>query len=147
MPCQAQWVRSAQLPCSCPLIRFSLDVTELGSDPEQDDVEKRSQSCLQPHVSLQLPKGERGAWSSSQAGTVIKVEIEPLRPDLVASPGLQEVVSVEGWAQQGKLGVQKAAHTGVSCRLDSFNASVEPGGLQESQQGWAFSDKLPYLVG
>ncbi|RMC00895.1 hypothetical protein DUI87_22581 [Hirundo rustica rustica] len=72
--------------------RFSLDVTELGSDPEQDDVEKRSQSCLQPHVSLQLPKGERGAWSSGRGGTVIKVEIEPLHPDLVASPSLQEVL-------------------------------------------------------
>lgn len=59
-------------------------------------MEKRSQSCLQPHVSLQLPKGELGAWSSSQGGTVIKVEIEPLHPDLVASPGLQEVVSGEG---------------------------------------------------
>lgn len=47
----------------------------------------------------------------------------------------------------GKLGVQTAAYTGVSCRLDSFNASVEPGDLQESQQGWAFPDKLPHLVG
>lgn len=144
--------RSAQVcseASSCPLLRFSLDVTELGSDPEQDDVEKRSQSCLQPHVSLQLPKGEQGAWSSSRGGTVIKVEIEPLHPDLVASPSLQEVVSVQGWVwgQQGKLGVQNAASTGVSCMLDSFNDSVEPGGLQESQQGWAFSDKLPHPVG
>lgn len=132
MPCWAQCVRAAQI-CSeasfCPLIRFSLDVTELGSDPEQDDVEKRSQSCLQPHVSLQLPKGEQGAWSSSRGGTVIKVEIEPLHPDLVARPSLQEVVSVEAWAQgqQGKLGVQKAAYTGVSCQLDSFNARRSAG--------------------
>lgn len=111
---RAQCARSAQV-CSeasfCPLIRFSLDVTELGSDPEQDDVEKRSQSCLQPRVSLQLPKGGQGAWSSSRGGTVIKVEIEPLHPDLVASPSLQEVVSGEGWArgQQGKLRVQKSS--------------------------------------
>lgn len=130
MPCWAQHVRSAQVcseASSCPLIRFSLDVTELGSDPEQDDVEKRSQSCLQPHVSLQLPRGERGAWSSSRGGTVIKVEIEPLCPDLMASPSLQEVVSVKGWArgQQAKLRVQ----------ISSIHRCQLQAGLLQRQRG------------
>lgn len=117
----------------------------MGSDPEQEDVEKGSQPCPQPCVSLQLPKGELETWSSGGGGMVIKVEIEPLRPNLTVSPGLEEAVSVRGlraYWQQGKLGVQQATHAGVSCRLDSFDASVEPGmpgGLQESQQGWAFS--------
>lgn len=117
----------------------------MGSDPEQEDVEKRSQSCPQPRVSLQLPKGELETWSSGRGGMVIKVEIEPLHPNLMVSSGLEEVVSVRGlgvYWQQGKLGVQKATHTGVSSRLDSFDASIEPGmpgGLQESLQGWAFS--------
>ncbi|KAM9265295.1 rho guanine nucleotide exchange factor 18 [Morus bassanus] len=70
--------------------RFSLDATEMGSDAEQEDVEKRSQSCPQPGVSLQLPKGELETWSSGGGGMVIKVEIEPLRPNLVVSPGSEE---------------------------------------------------------
>ncbi|GAB0200629.1 rho guanine nucleotide exchange factor 18 [Grus japonensis] len=71
--------------------RFSLDATEMGSDPEQEDVEKGSRSCPQPHVSLQLPKGELETWSSGRGGMVIKVEIEPLCPNLTVSPGMEEV--------------------------------------------------------
>ncbi|XP_069734381.1 rho guanine nucleotide exchange factor 18 isoform X1 [Phaenicophaeus curvirostris] len=71
--------------------RFSLDVTEISSDPEQEDVEKRNQARLQPLVSLQLPKGEPESWSSSGGGVVIKVEIEPLHPNLMVSRGSEEV--------------------------------------------------------
>ncbi|XP_048143743.1 rho guanine nucleotide exchange factor 18 isoform X1 [Corvus hawaiiensis] len=117
--------------------RFSLDVTELGSDPEQDDVEKRSQSCLQPHVSLQLPKGELGAWSSSRGGTVIKVEIEPLHPDLVASPGLQQVKCVSTEKRLRSKSVPSACETIASPQIPhSFNTSlpavegVEPPALE-----------------
>ncbi|KAL2294977.1 hypothetical protein Nmel_018121, partial [Mimus melanotis] len=117
--------------------RFSLDVTELGSDPEQDDVEKRSQSCLQPHMSLQLPKGERGAWSSSRGGTVIKVEIEPLHPDLVASPSLQEVKCVSSGKRLRSKSVPSACETIASPHIpQSFNTSlpavegVEPPALE-----------------
>ncbi|XP_066422718.1 rho guanine nucleotide exchange factor 18-like [Molothrus aeneus] len=117
--------------------RFSLDVTELGSDPEQDDVEKRSQACLQPHVSLQLPRGERGAWSSSRGGTVIKVEIEPLHPDLVASPSLQEVKCVSNGKRLRSKSVPSACETIASPQIPhSFNTSlpavegVEPPALE-----------------
>ncbi|XP_014738473.1 PREDICTED: rho guanine nucleotide exchange factor 18 isoform X3 [Sturnus vulgaris] len=117
--------------------RFSLDVTELGSDPEQDDVEKRSPSCLQPHVSLQLPKGERGAGSSSRGGTVIKVEIEPLHPDLVASPSLQEVKCVSNGKRLRSKSVPSACETIASPQIPhSFNTSlpavegVEPPALE-----------------
>ncbi|XP_039942480.1 rho guanine nucleotide exchange factor 18 isoform X2 [Hirundo rustica] len=117
--------------------RFSLDVTELGSDPEQDDVEKRSQSCLQPHVSLQLPKGERGAWSSGRGGTVIKVEIEPLHPDLVASPSLQEVKCVSSRKRLRSKSVPLACETVASPQIPhGFNTSlpavegVEPPALE-----------------
>lgn len=77
-----------------PRFRFSLDAREMGSDAEQEDVEKGSQSCPQPCVSLQLPKGELESWSSGGGGTVIKVEIEPLRPNLTVIPGSEEAVSV-----------------------------------------------------
>ncbi|XP_066192389.1 rho guanine nucleotide exchange factor 18 [Sylvia atricapilla] len=117
--------------------RFSLDVTELGSDPEQDDVEKRSQSCLQPHVSLQLPKGEQGPWSSSRGGTVIKVEIEPLCPDLVASPSLQDVKCVSNGKRLRSKSVPSACETVASPKIPhSFNTSlpavegVEPPALE-----------------
>ncbi|KAF4789947.1 Rho guanine nucleotide exchange factor 18 [Turdus rufiventris] len=117
--------------------RFSLDVTELGSDPEQDDVEKRSQSCLQPHVSLQLPKGEQGAWSGSRGGTMIKVEIEPLHPDLVASPSLQEVKCVSNGKRLRSKSVPSACETIASPQIPhSFNTSlpavegVEPPALE-----------------
>uniref|UniRef100_A0A8B9F505 Uncharacterized protein n=1 Tax=Amazona collaria TaxID=241587 RepID=A0A8B9F505_9PSIT len=76
--------------------RFSLDATEMGSDPEQEDMEKGTQSCPEPCVSLQLPKGELEAWSSSRGSTVIKVEIEPLHLSPTVSPALEEVVSVRG---------------------------------------------------
>lgn len=101
----------------------------MGSDPEQEDVEKGSQSCPQPRVSLQLPKGERETWSSGGGGVVIKVEIEPLRPTLTVSPGLEEAVSVRGQA-----GVQKVTQAGGSCRLDLFDASVELGTLGGPQE-------------
>lgn len=113
----------------------------MGSDPEQEDVEKESQCLTQPpRVPLQLPKGELEAWSSGGGGMVIKLEIEPLHPRLAVSHGPEQAVSVwglcAGW-QQGKLRVQKATHMGVSCRLDSFNASIQPGragSLQEAHQ-------------
>jgi len=82
----------------------------MGSDPEQEDEEKGSQSCPQPRVSLQLPKGELETWSSGAGGMVIKVEIEPLHPNLMVSPGLEEAVSVRGmraYGQQGKLGCRQ----------------------------------------
>lgn len=124
----------------------------MGSDPEQEDVEKGSQSCPQPCVPLQLPKEELETWTSDRGGMVIKVEIEPLRPNLVVSPGLEEVVSVQGlcaYRQQGKLGVQKVTNVGVSCRQDTFDANIKPGmpgGLQESQLS-LLQDKLPLLAG
>ncbi|KAM8986846.1 rho guanine nucleotide exchange factor 18 isoform 1-T1 [Ara ararauna] len=71
--------------------RFSLDATEMGSDPEQEDMGKGTRSCPQPRVSLQLPKGELEAWSSSRGSTVIKVEIEPLHLSPTVSPALEEV--------------------------------------------------------
>ncbi|RLV90678.1 hypothetical protein DV515_00014356 [Chloebia gouldiae] len=129
--------------------RFSLDVTELGSDPEQDDVEKRSQSCLQPHVSLQLPKGERGAWSSSRGGTVIKVEIEPLCPDLVASPSLQEVKCVSNGKRLRSKSVPSACETVASPQIPhSFNTSlpavegVEPPALEMLEKDHVSPDQV-----
>lgn len=120
----------------------------MGSDPEQEDVEKGSQSCPKPRVSLQLPKGERETWSSGGGGVVIKVEIEPLRPNLSVSPGLEEAVSVRGQA-----GVHKSAHAGGSCRLDPFDAalstrrsagtSVSPGFLCSGTNGPFLQNKGP----
>lgn len=75
-----------------------MDTTERGSDPEQEEVEKGSGSCAQPRVSLQLPGGKQGAWSSSAGSMVIKVQIEPLRPGGTASLGSGEAVSVRGGA-------------------------------------------------
>ncbi|KAJ7398118.1 Rho guanine nucleotide exchange factor 18 [Pitangus sulphuratus] len=115
--------------------RFSLDVTEMGSDPEQEDVEKRSQPCPQPHVSLQLPKAGLGAWSSSRAGTVIKVEIEPLLPKLTVGPGLQEVKCVGSGKRLRSKSVPAACETSPQIPL-SFNTSlavvegVEPPALE-----------------
>lgn len=57
---------------------------------------KGIQPCPQPRVSLQLPKEPGEPWSSGGAGVVIKVEIEPLLPNLTVSPGLEEAVSVRG---------------------------------------------------
>lgn len=75
-----------------------MDTTERGSDPEQEEAEKGSGSCAQPRVSLQLPGGKQGAWSSSAGSMVIKVQIEPLRPGGTASLGSGEAVSVRGGA-------------------------------------------------
>ncbi|XP_050177337.1 rho guanine nucleotide exchange factor 18 isoform X2 [Myiozetetes cayanensis] len=117
--------------------RFSLDVTEMGSDPEQEDVEKRSQPCPQPHVSLELPKAGLGAWSSSRAGTVIKVEIEPLLPKLTVGLGLQEVKCVGSGKRLRSKSVPAACETAASPQIPlSFNTSlavvegVEPPALE-----------------
>ncbi|KAJ7412311.1 Rho guanine nucleotide exchange factor 18 [Willisornis vidua] len=105
--------------------RFSLDVTEMGSDPEQDDVEKRSQSCPQAHVSLQLPTGALGAWS--RAGTVVKVEIEPLHPQLMVSPGVQDLECVSSGKRLRSKSVPSACEIIVSPQIPcSFNTSPPP---------------------
>ncbi|XP_071434082.1 rho guanine nucleotide exchange factor 18 isoform X1 [Pithys albifrons albifrons] len=115
--------------------RFSLDVTEMGSDLEQEDVEKRSQSCPQPHVSLQLPTGALGAWS--RAGTVVKVEIEPLHPQLMVSPGVQDLECVSSGKRLRSKSVPSTCEIIVSPQIPcSFNTSppsvegVEPPALE-----------------
>ncbi|PKU36036.1 rho guanine nucleotide exchange factor 18 [Limosa lapponica baueri] len=77
--------------------RFSLDATEMGSDPEQEDVEKGSQSCPPPCVSLQPPKGELESWRGG--GRVTKVEIEPLHPNLAVSPSSEEAMGLSADAE------------------------------------------------
>ncbi|XP_042650673.1 rho guanine nucleotide exchange factor 18 isoform X3 [Tyto alba] len=109
--------------------RFSLDATEMGSDPEQEDVEKGSQSCPQPRVSLQLPKGELETWSSSGGSTVIKVEIEPLCPILMVSPGLEEAEHGSNKKRLRSKSVPSACETVASpqipCRFDTSLPAVE----------------------
>ncbi|XP_009893462.1 PREDICTED: rho guanine nucleotide exchange factor 18 [Charadrius vociferus] len=117
--------------------RFSLDATEMGSDPEQEDVEKGSRSCPQPCVSLQLPKGELETWSSDGGGMVIKVEIEPLRPHLTVSPGLEEAECGSNGKRLRSRSVPSACETVASPRIPcSFDTSlpavegVEPPALE-----------------
>lgn len=117
--------------------RFSLDATEMGSDPEQEDMEKRTQSCPQPRVSLQLPKGELEAWSSSRGSTVIKVEIEPLRASPTVSPGSEETECGGNGKRLRSKSVPSACETVVSLQTPcSFNTSlpaveaVEPPALE-----------------
>ncbi|XP_068277057.1 rho guanine nucleotide exchange factor 18 isoform X1 [Nyctibius grandis] len=117
--------------------RFSLDATEMGSDPEQEDVEKRSQSCPQPCVSLQLPKGELETWSSGGGGMVIKVEIEPLCPNLTVSAGLEEAECGSNGKRLRSKSVPSACETVASPQIPcSFNSSlpavegVEPPALE-----------------
>ncbi|KAM6189396.1 rho guanine nucleotide exchange factor 18 [Sarcoramphus papa] len=117
--------------------RFSLDATEMGSDPEQEDVEKGSQSCPQPRMSLQLPKGELETWSSSGGGMVIKVEIEPLRPNLTVSPGLEEAECGSNGKRLRSKSVPSACETVASPQIPcSFDTSlpamegVEPPALE-----------------
>ncbi|XP_051495343.1 rho guanine nucleotide exchange factor 18 isoform X3 [Apus apus] len=107
--------------------RFSLDTTETGSDPEQEDVQK-GQSCPQPRVSIHLPKGELETWSSSsRAGTVIKVEIEPLHPSLMLSPGTQERACGTNGKRLRSKSVPSACETVVSPQIPcSFNTSLPP---------------------
>ncbi|XP_074934203.1 rho guanine nucleotide exchange factor 18 isoform X3 [Phalacrocorax aristotelis] len=109
--------------------RFSLDATEIGSDAEQEDVDKRSQSCLQPGVSLQLPKGELETWSSGAGGMVIKVEIEPLRPNLAVSPGLEEGERGSNGKRLRSKSVPSAcemvASPQIPCGLDTSLPAVE----------------------
>ncbi|XP_057256292.1 rho guanine nucleotide exchange factor 18 isoform X4 [Pezoporus wallicus] len=94
--------------------RFSLDATEMGSDAEQEDMEKGTPSCPQPRVSLQPPKGELEAWSSSRGSTVIKVEIEPLHLSPTASPGLEEVEYGSSRKRLRSKSVPSAAEAAVS---------------------------------
>ncbi|XP_069646465.1 rho guanine nucleotide exchange factor 18 isoform X2 [Haliaeetus albicilla] len=109
--------------------RFSLDATEMGSDPEQEDVEKRSQSCPQPRVSLQLPKGELETWSSGRGGMVIKVEIEPLHPNLTVSSGLEEVERGSNGKRLRSKSVPSVCETVASpqtpCSFDTSLPAVE----------------------
>ncbi|XP_074894045.1 rho guanine nucleotide exchange factor 18 isoform X1 [Buteo buteo] len=109
--------------------RFSLDATEMGSDPEQEDVEKRSQSCPQPRVSLQLPKGELETWSSGRGGMVIKVEIEPLHPNLMVSSGLEEVERGSNGKRLRSKSVPSVCETVASpqtpCSFDTSLPAVE----------------------
>ncbi|XP_064898532.1 rho guanine nucleotide exchange factor 18 isoform X3 [Columba livia] len=106
--------------------RFSLDATEMGSDPEQEDVEKGSQSCPQPRVSLQLPKGERETWSSGGGGVVIKVEIEPLRPTLTVSPGLEEAECGSNGKRLRSKSVPPACETVASPQTPSSSGTSVP---------------------
>ncbi|KAM6236051.1 uncharacterized protein LJ264_013687 [Porphyrio hochstetteri] len=107
--------------------RFSLDATEMGSDPEQEDEEKGTQPCLQPDVSLQLPKGEVESWSSG--GMVIKVEIEPLCPNLVVSPSMEEVERRSNGKRRRSRSVPSACETVTSlampCTFDASRPAVE----------------------
>ncbi|XP_009932468.2 rho guanine nucleotide exchange factor 18 isoform X2 [Opisthocomus hoazin] len=119
---------SPMSPVDCKR-RFSLDTTEMGSDPEQEDEEKGSQSCPQPRVSLQLPKGELETWSSGAGGTVIKVEIEPLHPNLMVSPGLEEAECGSNGKRLRSKSVPSACETlaspHVPCSFDTSLPAVE----------------------
>ncbi|XP_071655767.1 rho guanine nucleotide exchange factor 18 isoform X3 [Patagioenas fasciata] len=106
--------------------RFSLGATEMGSDPEQEDVEKGSQACPQPRVSLQLPKGERETWSSGGGGVVIKVEIEPLRPTLTVSPGLEEAECGSNGKRLRSKSVPPACETVASPQTPSSSGTPVP---------------------
>ncbi|XP_074783879.1 rho guanine nucleotide exchange factor 18 isoform X2 [Athene noctua] len=117
--------------------RFSLDATEMGSDPEQEDVEKGSQACPQPRVALQLPKGELETWSGGGGGMVIKVEIEPLCPSLTVSPGLEEAECGSSGKRVRSKSVPSACETVASPQIPfSFDTSlpamedVEPPALE-----------------
>ncbi|XP_074707387.1 rho guanine nucleotide exchange factor 18 isoform X2 [Strix uralensis] len=117
--------------------RFSLDATEMGSDPEQEDVEKGSQACPQPRVALQLPKGELETWSGGGGGMVIKVEIEPLCPSLTVSPGLEEAECGSNGKRLRSKSVPSACETVASSQIPfSFDTSlpamedVEPPALE-----------------
>ncbi|KAM7081591.1 rho guanine nucleotide exchange factor 18-like [Ciconia maguari] len=119
-------------PMNCKR-RFSLDATEVGSDPEQEDVEKGSQSCPQPRMS----KGELETWSSSGGGMLIKVEIEPLRPNLMVSPGLEEGECGSNGKRLRSKSVPSACETVASSQIPcSFDTSlpamegVEPPALE-----------------
>ncbi|XP_055563816.1 rho guanine nucleotide exchange factor 18 isoform X2 [Falco cherrug] len=109
--------------------RFSLDATEMGSDPEQEDVEKGSLSCPQPCVSLQLPKGELETWSSSGGATVIKVEIEPLCSNLMVSPGLEEAECGSNGKRLRSKSVPSACETvappQIHCSFDTSLPAME----------------------
>ncbi|XP_061870926.1 rho guanine nucleotide exchange factor 18 isoform X2 [Colius striatus] len=106
--------------------RFSLDTTEMSSDPEQEDVQKGSHFFPQPHVSLQLPKGER--WSSTGGGTVIKVEIEPLCPKLTVSPSSEDVEHGSNGKRLRSKSVPSACET-VASPLPAMEG-VEPPALE-----------------
>ncbi|XP_071584174.1 rho guanine nucleotide exchange factor 18 isoform X2 [Heliangelus exortis] len=108
--------------------RFSLDATEMGSDPEQEDVEKRSKSCPEPPVSLQLPKGELESWRSREGGMVIKMEIEPSCPKHRVSPGLEEGARGSNGKRLRSKSVPSACETVASPQVPcSFNTSLPAG--------------------
>ncbi|XP_064031077.1 rho guanine nucleotide exchange factor 18 isoform X3 [Pogoniulus pusillus] len=116
---------SSLSPVDCKR-RFSLDPTEMGSDPEQEDVEKGSQCLTQPpRVSLQLPKGELEAWSSGGGGMVIKVEIEPLHPRLAVSHSPEQAECGSKGKRLRSKSVPAACETMASPQTPcSFNTSL-----------------------
>ncbi|XP_054252319.1 rho guanine nucleotide exchange factor 18 isoform X1 [Indicator indicator] len=112
---------SSLSPVDCKR-RFSLDTTEMGSDPEQEDAEKGSQCLPQPpRVSLQLPKEELEAWSSG-GGMVLKVE---LHPRLTVSPGSEQVEHGSKGKRLRSKSVPAACETMASPQTPcSFNTSL-----------------------
>ncbi|XP_062452100.1 rho guanine nucleotide exchange factor 18-like [Rhea pennata] len=100
--------------------RFSLDATEMGSDPEHEDMASRVPSTAQ-----------RGAGSLEQqwGGTVIKVEIEPLRPSLAVGPSFEEVECGSNGKRLRSKSVpsacDKVASPQIPCSFDTPLSAVE----------------------
>ncbi|XP_052555649.1 rho guanine nucleotide exchange factor 18 isoform X2 [Tympanuchus pallidicinctus] len=128
--------------------RFSLDTTETGSDPEQEEAEKGSGSCAQPRVSLQLPGGKQGAWSSSAGSMVIKVQIEPLRPGGTASLGSGEAERVGDGKRLRPLSIPSACKAASPQAPCGFNTSlsavegVEPPALEMLEKDHVSPDQV-----
>ncbi|XP_010723363.1 rho guanine nucleotide exchange factor 18 isoform X1 [Meleagris gallopavo] len=128
--------------------RFSLDTTERGSDPEQEEAEKGSGSCTQPRVSLQLPGGKQGAWSSSEGSMVIKVQIEPLRPSGTAGLGSGEAERVGDGKRLRPLSIPSACKAASPQAPCGFNTSlsavegVEPPALEMLEKDHVSPDQV-----
>uniref|UniRef100_A0A8C9FBP0 Rho guanine nucleotide exchange factor 18 n=1 Tax=Pavo cristatus TaxID=9049 RepID=A0A8C9FBP0_PAVCR len=128
--------------------RFSLDTTERGSDPEQEEAEKGSGSCVQPRVSLQLPGGKQEAWSSSAGSMVIKVQIEPLRPSGPASLGSEEAERVSDGKRLRPLSIPSACKAASPQARCGFNTSlsamegVEPPALEMLEKDHVSPDQV-----
>ncbi|OXB73112.1 UNVERIFIED_CONTAM: hypothetical protein H355_012037 [Colinus virginianus] len=126
--------------------RFSLDTTERGSDPEQEEAEKGSGSCTQPCVPLQLPQGE--AWSSSAGSMVIKVEIEPLQPSSPACPGSEEAECASDRKRLRPQSIPSACKAVPPQTPCSFNTSlaaiegVEPPALEMLEKDHVSPDQV-----
>ncbi|XP_015741929.1 rho guanine nucleotide exchange factor 18 isoform X2 [Coturnix japonica] len=128
--------------------RFSLDTTERSSDPEQEEADKGSRSCTQPRVSLQLPGGKQGAWSSSSGNMVIKVQIEPLRPSGPASLGSEEAERASDGKRLRPLSIPSACKAASPQAPCGFNASlsamegVEPPALEMLEKDHVSPDQV-----